>query len=151
MISSKNFIKWIVFWAFIYFKQDPVIGGGKPELVVPHNCGDQVIIFPNRKGDGVDVYFQGSTALKINSFSKEEHQQFEAELKKFENITPATIECNNKNPSEELLFHVKRFLKVKNESKLLGFMKKHRKFVLLALLSLILAKVLSRTYNKIGW
>jgi hypothetical protein len=59
-------------------------GFGRPLLVVPHHCGDQVIIWPSANGDGVDLYFQGTTALTIQAFSTEEAEWFDEELNKFE-------------------------------------------------------------------
>ena len=62
-------------------------GTGKPDLVVPHHCGDQVIIWPRLDGDGVDVYFQGTTAKRVNAFTDPaEVAWLEAEMTKYETV-----------------------------------------------------------------
>jgi hypothetical protein len=66
-------------------------GYGRPTLVVPHHCGDQVIIWPSADGDGVDLYFQGTTALTIQALSMEEQEWFHEELSKFDHLDEQVI------------------------------------------------------------
>lgn len=45
----------------------------KPVKVLPHHCGDQIIIWPTPNNQGLDVYFQGATSKRIKSLSPDSH------------------------------------------------------------------------------
>ena len=48
-------------------------GSGKPISVIPHDLGDQVLIWPaNPKKGGMEIYFSGRPAQIINKMKKED-------------------------------------------------------------------------------
>lgn len=81
-IVTNNFVRYPLY--------EVDFGTGKPELVVPHHCGDQVLIWPsppNIAKGGIDLYFQGPTAVAIEKLlcQDDEAEWFHRELFKFSN------------------------------------------------------------------
>lgn len=61
---------------------DADFGQGRPVAVVPHHCGDQIVIWPMPHDEGVALFFQGSTAIRIKNLPDD--STFFRELFKFE-------------------------------------------------------------------
>jgi hypothetical protein len=76
-VVTNNFARYPIY--------DADFGMGIPAIVVPHHCGDQIVIFPTQHKDGsVALYFQGSTAIRVKNLSPD--SQFFTELYKFDTI-----------------------------------------------------------------